>query len=204
MFYMNPDSTTTNFGYEEQSLFDKLKSNLAELVEFIAIVGAVIVVIRFFVAEPHRVDGSSMVPNFHTGDYIITNKLATRLSHPERGEVIILQNPRNASEAFIKRVIGLPEEKVRIQDGNVFVNGKQLDESYLPRGLKTPAGAFLAEGEETTVPSNQYFVMGDNRSASSDSREWGPIKNELIIGQAFLRYWPPQKFTLIKVEQPST
>lgn len=199
---MSPDTTPT-FGYEEQSLFDKLKNNVAELIEFVAIVGAVIIVVRFFVAEPHKVDGSSMVPNFHTGDYIITNKLATRLSPPQRGEVIILKNPRDTSVAFIKRVIGLPGEKVMVKGGNVFVNDKKLSEPYLPKELKTPAGAFLGEGEEVIVPPHQYFVMGDNRPASSDSREWGPVESELIVGQAFLRYWPPQKFTLLKIEEPS-
>lgn len=195
---MEPD-----FPVEEETFWSKLKNNFIELIEFIAIIGAFFVVIRFFIAEPHKVFGTSMVPNFNNGDYIITNKISLRLSEPKRGEVIILQNPRNPDQVFIKRVIALPEEKISISGGIVFVNNKALAEPYLPTGLKTQGGAFLSEGEEIVVPRDQYFVMGDNRGGSSDSREWGPIKTELIIGQAWLRYWPVQKFTLIDINKSS-
>ncbi len=182
----------------------KIKSNIIELIEFVAIMAAILVVIRFFIAEPHKVSGSSMFPNFHDQDYIITNKLATKLSSLERGEVIILTNPRDKSQVFIKRVIGLPGERVKLSNGLVFVNNQQLDEPYLPTGVKSHGEAFLADDEETVVPNNSYFVMGDNRGASSDSRELGPIPKELIIGQAFLRYWPINKFSIIKVASVSS
>ena len=144
-----------------------------------------------------------MVPNFHDGDYIITNKIGTRLGEPQRGEVIILQNPRNNDQDFIKRIIGLPLEKIKISEGKVYINGQPLEEPYLPVELRTSGGAFLANDEEITIPEGQYFVMGDNRGGSSDSREWGPIKKDLIIGQAWLRYWPPQKFTLLQISHAS-
>lgn len=189
--------------YQDESFGSKLKSNIIELIEFIAIMAAILVVIRFFVAEPHKVSGSSMVPNFHDADFIITNKLAVKLGGLERGEVIILTNPRNNDQVFIKRIIGLPGERVRLLNGLVYLNGKPLSEPYLPQDIKTPGESFLQDGEEVVVPNNQYFVMGDNRTASSDSREFGPISKELIIGQAFLRYWPLNQLGFISIGEDS-
>lgn len=192
-----------NYGIEEETFFTKLKNNIIELIEFTAIVGAILIVIRFFAAEPHKVSGNSMLPNFHNGDYIITNKLSLRFGPPERSQVIILQNPRNPNEDFIKRVIALPNEHIKVSEGKVYINNQELQEPYLPSGLKTQGGAFLGENEEITIPDNQYFVMGDNRGGSSDSREWGPIKLNLIIGEALVRYWPPQTFAVIRPNNPS-
>lgn len=188
---------------EGRSFWSSFGNKLIELIEFIAIIGAILVVVRFFVAEPHKVSGHSMVPNFQDGDYIITNKLVTRLDNLQRGKVIILQNPRNKDQVFIKRIVGLPLEQVSLQGGQVYINNKLFSEPYLPPGTLTPGESFLTEGESITIPEDQYFVMGDNRGASSDSREWGPISKDLIIGDAWLRYWPVQKFTLIKKDTPS-
>lgn len=188
---------------EDQSLWSKFTNGLIELIEFIAIVGAILVIIRFFVAEPHKVSGHSMVPNFQDGDYIITNKLTVRMDNPQRGEVIILQHPQKPSEVLIKRIIGLPNEHIKVSGGGVYINGQKLDEPYLPQGVKTQGELFLAEGEEITIPDDQYFVMGDNRPGSSDSREWGTVKKEQIIGQAWFRYWPPQEFGLIAIDHSS-
>lgn len=180
-----------------------VKNSLADFIQFAAVVIAVLAILRFFIAEPHRVDGSSMVPNFHSNDYIITNKLATRISTLQRGEVVILKNPRNTDQVFIKRIIGYPGETITLQDGNVLINGQILNEPYLPYGLKTPGESYLQEGQSIQIPANNYFVMGDNRSASSDSRELGPIPADLIIGQAIFRYWPPQKIGIIQIGKSS-
>ncbi|MDO8498838.1 MAG: signal peptidase I [bacterium] len=185
---------------EERTGWSKLKDGLIEFIEFIAIVIAILAIIRFFVAEPHKVSGSSMYPTFHDGDYLITNKLALRLGQFQRGEVVILQNPRNLDQVFIKRIIGLPLEHIKIQNGHVFINGRQLKEPYLHPGTTTQGGMFLREEEEVVIPENQYLVMGDNRGGSSDSREWGPVNKSLLVGQAWLRYWPPQKFTFIGID----
>lgn len=191
------------FENEQPSFWSKLGDNVIELIEFVAIIGAILIVIRFFVAEPHKVSGRSMVPNFQDGDYIITNKISLRMGPPKRGEVIILQNPRNTDQVFIKRVIGLPGERIKISQGKIYINDNPIDEPYLPAGLSTHGGAFLNEDETVTIPNDQYVVLGDNRSGSSDSREWGPVRKELIIGQALLRYWPPQQFKLIQIDQSS-
>lgn len=192
-----------NEGYYDDSSSGGVKSTIVEFLQFLAIVLAIGAIIRFFVAEPHKVSGHSMVPNFQNGDYIITNKVSLQMGSPVRGEVIILHNPRNADEVFIKRVISLPGEKIRLQNGYVFINDQKLDEPYLPAGLKTPTESFLSEGEEFVIPQDNYFVIGDNRGGSSDSREWGPVKKELIIGQAWLRYWPIQKAKLLQINKPS-
>lgn len=202
----NPTSyeNLTSPQVQDKSLGSKLKSNVAEFIEFIAIIAAILIVIRFLVAEPHRVSGNSMVPNFHDGDYIITNKLLMKISEPKRGEVIILQNPRNADQVFIKRVVGLPGDRIKIADGVVLINNQVLDEPYLPQGTVTLGEQFLTDGEEIIVPDGQYFVIGDNRGGSSDSREWGTVSGNLIVGQAFLRYWPINKVGIIQVDKSSS
>lgn len=178
----------------------KIKDSIIELIQFVAIVASILMIIRVFIAEPHKVSGNSMVPNFHDNDYIITNKLATRLSTPVRGEVIIIKNPRNPEkDVFIKRVIGLPRETIKLLNGKVYINGTLLSESYLPSGLETPGEGFLRDGSEATIPTDNYFVMGDNRKNSSDSRDFGFVSKEIIIGQAYLRYWPLDKITIIPV-----
>ncbi len=192
-----------SFQPQEETWSSKLKNNLTELIEFTAIVGAIVVVLHFFIAEPHKVSGSSMVPNFIDGDYIITDKVTKRFSSFDRGEVIILKNPRKPSDAFIKRVIGLPGEKIKVEKSHVYINGNLLPEPYLPTGTNTLGGAYLPEGEEKTIPANFYIVMGDNRTASSDSREWGPVDKDGIIGHPFLRYWPPDRAAMIRVNQKS-
>lgn len=188
---------------DEPSFWSKIRGSLAEFIEFVAVAAAILILARFFIAEPHKVSGSSMVPNFIDSDYILTNKIPVYSYDFKRGEVIILHNPRNPDEVFIKRIVGLPSEKIKIFNRQIYINGQPLSEPYLPEGLKTPGESFLTEGEEITIPDNQFFVIGDNRPASSDSREWGTLKKELIVGQAFIRYWPPQGFKIIKVNEKS-
>ena len=184
---------------EEQSFGDKFKNGLLELIEFVAIVGVIVLVVHFFVAEPHQVSGSSMVPNFHNGEYIITNKISTRFYPIKRGQVLIVHSPKPGdNKVFIKRVIGLPNERIRIYNGKVHINGEQLQEPYLPSNTLTSGEAFLQDSEQISIPDDQYFLIGDNRGGSSDSREWGPVKKEHIIGEAWFRYWPPGVLGLIK------
>lgn len=207
MEYQNNPTSYENLSnpeLQENSLGGKIKNNLAEFIEFIAIMAAVLIVIRFLIAEPHLVSGDSMVPNFHTGDYIITNKLLMKLSQPKRGEVIVLQNPRNSDQVFIKRVVGLPGESIKVSQGLVYINGQVLDEPYLPQGTLTSGQQFLTEDEEIVVPDDQYFVLGDNRGESSDSREWGPITSQLVVGQALFRYWPITKIGILQVGKASS
>lgn len=196
-------ATEPTYQVDKPSSVDNLKNNIVELIEFIAIVFAILMIIRVFVAEPHKVSGSSMIPNFHDGDYIITNKLAGRVSTPVRGEVLILHDPLDKNKVFIKRVIGLPTETIKISSGKVYINDQRLEEPYLPQGTVTREQNFLRNEVEKTIPEGNYFVMGDNRGNSSDSRDWGFLEKDLIIGQAFLRYWPLDKMMLITIAAKS-
>lgn len=184
--------------YPEDEQPTGVKNTLIELIEFVAIIAAILVVIRFFIAVPHFVSGISMQPNFLDGDYIITNKLAVTFNQLDRGEVIVVENPRKAEQALIKRIIGLPGESIKISQGKVFINGSELIEPYLASDVITPPGPFIQENEEIITPKDHYFVIGDNREHSSDSREFGPVKLDEIIGQALLRYLPLNRLAIIK------
>ncbi len=180
-------------------IFKGIWTVLLDLVETLVIAGAVFVVIYAFLFRPFQVNGQSMFPNYHNGEYILTNLISLKLETLKRGEVIVFKAPINQEKDFIKRIIGLPGETVSLKDGGVFVNRKKLDEtSYLPSDFKTYGGAFLAEGAEVIVPDNNYFVLGDNRNFSSDSREWGFVSKDKIIGKSFVVYWPPQDFKLVQ------
>jgi signal peptidase I len=147
--------------------------------------------------QPHKIKGASMEPNFPDGEYLLTDKLSYRFREPKRGEVIVFEAPRTNGEEFIKRIIGLPGENVSVRNGSVYINNKKLDEQYLNNSVLTGSGSFLTEGKQIIVPENNYFVLGDNRSASSDSRMWGFVSKDKITGRAFVTYWPPPEVGLI-------
>lgn len=180
-----------------KSFPDKLKDYFIEFFETIVVVGAIFALIYLFVAQFHKVSGNSMVPTFQSGDFLITEKVNYRLGSPKRGDIIVLKNPRDESQDFIKRVIGLPGDNVKIEGGSVFINGQLLSEQYLPNNTLTHPGAFLTEGNTIKVGTNQYFVLGDNRNHSSDSRDWGGVTKKEIVGKAFFRYWPPKDIGLL-------
>jgi signal peptidase I len=121
-----------------------------------------------------------------------------RLGDPKHGDVIVFKAPIDAEKDFIKRVIGVPGDKIRLQDGKVYRNGQLLNESaYLSPTVETHGGGFLRDGEDLIVPEGNYFVLGDNRPFSSDSREWGLLKRDLVIGVSLFVYWPPQNARII-------
>lgn len=168
----------------------KLINFFFDFLETIVVALSIFVVIYLFIVQPHEVKGNSMEPNFHNNEYILTDKLSFRFTDPKRGDVVIFKAPINPEVDYIKRVIGLPGEKIEIRDGKVFVNGRELPENYLTDKTYIFPGSSFKEGVEVKLAEDEYFVMGDNRSHSSDSREFGPISKKLIIGKAFLRYWP--------------
>lgn len=151
---------------------------------------AIFLIVYVFIAQPFQITGQAMAPNYVNGQYYIANKLTYRSTEPARGDVVVFKAPKDQDKDFIKRIIGLPDETVSLQDGKVYVNGQFLDEgSYLKGDVQTVGGAFLQEEQEITVPVNQYFVLGDNRPFSSDSREWGFVPKENIIGKIGLCYY---------------
>jgi len=164
-----------------------------EIVKISIIALIIVVPIRIFVFQPFFVRGASMEPNFHDFDYLIVDEFSYRLSEPQRGQVIVFYNPNDTSKRFIKRVIGLPGETVKIEHGQVMVKQESdffvLDESeYLPKGLATFGNIELPLGDD------QYFVLGDNRNVSFDSRSFGLLDSKLIIGKSAFRLWPISVF----------
>jgi signal peptidase I len=181
-----------------------VKSFLWELARVIIIAFVVMVGFRFFVAEPFIVSGSSMVPNYHNREYLIVNKLGYKTDEPKRGDVIVFRYPKDTSQYFIKRIVGMPGEKVKIQAGKVviynseFPEGKTLEEPYLPNQNVT-----FGSEDTVTLGSSEYFVLGDNRLASSDSRVWGILPKHDIIGEAWLRVFPLNAFGVTKFPDPA-
>ena len=182
------------FEYQPNEPKSSFKSHLIDFIESIVVIGAIFALVYLFIAQPHKVSGSSMYPTFVSGDYILTDKVSYRFNLPKRGDIVVLKNPRNESQDFIKRIIALPGDNIKVLGGRVYINDLLLDELYLKPEIATEPRTFLHEGEEIKVGLNQYFIFGDNRNASSDSREWGPITKEEIIGKVFFRYFPLQSF----------
>lgn len=169
-----------------------------DVVETIVIALAIFVIAYLFLFQPHQVRGNSMYPNFHDKDYLLTDKVSYRLGQPKSGDVVIFMAPKNEEYDYIKRVIGIPGDKVEItQDYKVKLNTQILDESYLPSDYQTFGGSFLEVGKVVTVPPDEYFVLGDNRNHSSDSRDWGFVPKSNIIGKAWFRYWPLNQMGLV-------
>ena len=182
-------------------VFKKIGTIFLDIVETVVIALAIFVIVYLFLFQPHQVRGSSMFPNFYDNDYLLTDKISYRLNIPKRGDVIIFKAPKNEEYDYIKRVIALPGESISINENNqVVLDNKIFNEPYLSPEIKTFAGVFLEIGKTVTVPENQYFVLGDNRSHSSDSRDWGFVPKENIIGKAWLRYWPPKMMGIISAK----
>jgi len=166
---------------------------IMDILETIVFVGSLFIVIYLFVAQPNQVKGASMDPTFASGDYIFTSKITYKMRNFNRGDVVVFRAPSNPDIEYIKRVIGIPGDVVMIQDSEVYVNGRQLTEDYIAAKTNLWENGFSREGEDVTVGEGMLFVMGDNRPRSSDSREFGLIPEESVIGQVFYRYFPPNK-----------
>ena len=164
-----------------------------ETIKVVVISLAIILPIRYYLVQPFFVKGASMEPNFEDGDYLLVDELSYRFYAPERGDVVIFRYPLDQSQFFIKRIIGLPSETIEIKDNTVTIYNKNkpegfiLKENYLAIEQKT-FGSSVAK-----LDDNEYFVLGDNRFQSSDSRRWGMVNRSLITGKAFLRPWPVTK-----------
>lgn len=182
---------------EDQNFFQRVASFVGDLIETFVMAGAIFVVVYFFLVQPHQVTGSSMLPNFSDGEYILTDKVSYHFRLPKRGDVIVFKAPKNQEKDFIKRIIALPGEKIKLEKGEIFINQEKLEENYLPSTIITLPKSLVGEGQETVIPLDEYFVFGDNRQHSSDSRDWGTVPQGLIIGRAWLRYWPLNKISLI-------
>lgn len=181
------------------SLFRKIYLFLIDTLQSLLIAAAVFLVIYVFILKPFQVKGDSMYPNFFNDSYVLTNVIALRFQNPKLGDVIVFKAPPEPEKAYIKRVIGVPGDTISIQNGQVVLNGISLNESaYLKPTVKTYGGTFLKEGQKIQVPADNYFVMGDNRPFSSDSREWGFVSKDKLDGFSFFVYWPVNEAKAVK------
>lgn len=176
------------------------KNEAWEWTKALLIAAVLVILIRWFIFAPFIVDGPSMEPNFHTGERLIVNKIIYDIRKPERGEVVVFHAPTGVD--YIKRVIGLPGEKVKIENNKVYINGEELPESYLVEAVANEkaktGGNYNKDFPETTVAEGSVFVMGDNRINSSDSRMIGSVAYEKIVGRADIRFWPLKKIGIVK------
>lgn len=181
------------------SILQKIYSFFIDTIQTILLAASFFLVIYVFFFRPFQVSGQSMFPTFHDKEYVLTNLIVMQFEEAKRGDVVVFKSPTDEEKDFIKRVIGVAGDTVSIVGGKVFVNDTQLDETqYLSSDVYTSTGSFMKEGQKVTVPNTRYFVIGDNRSHSSDSREWGFVKKTAIIGKSLFVYWPLPRARLVK------
>ncbi len=171
------------------------KQSSWELARFALIAIAIVIPIRIFIAQPFIVSGSSMIPTFENGQYLIVDEISYRLNEPKRDDVVVFRYPKDETKFFIKRIIGLPNEIVDIKGSSITIINKKhplgfiLDQSF----IKNKANSNI----RFVLKKNQYFVMGDNRPASFDSRYWGAVSKKLLVGRVFLRLFPISKIDIL-------
>ncbi len=161
-----------------------------EIIKLFVMSLAIVIPIRYFLFQPFVVKGDSMLPNFNSGDYLIVDEISYRFKNPERGDVIVFKYPQNPSYRFIKRIIGLPGETIEIKNNEVAVYSKDEQKQILNETLYIPDSKKTYGDIRIKLKENEYFVLGDNRPYSSDSRSWGPLPKENIIGKVFIRLFP--------------
>jgi len=196
-----PETEESNQGFFSTSLGAKILL-VWDFVKIVVVALIIIIPIRYFVFQPFIVSGSSMEPNFQNGQYLIIDELSYRFSNPQRGQIVVMRYPKNPKEFYIKRIVGLPGETVKIDNGRVMIfndshpEGVTLTEAYLPnQELSYPHDSNIVGGKKTlTLAADQYFMMGDNRLASSDSRDWGILPRSDMVGKVFIRVLPLSVF----------
>jgi signal peptidase I len=169
----------------EENKENQPKNSFWEWVKYILIALLIVIPFRYFIAQPYIVEGSSMDPTFKNADYLIVDQISKRFEEPKRGSVVIIKFPLDTSKFFIKRLMGLPGDMIEIKNGEVFVNNTAINEPYIIFDKKENFSKKLGE--------NEYFVMGDNRAGSFDSRMWGTLPKSDIVGRPFLRLLPLNK-----------
>lgn len=167
-----------------------------ELLKFVLIAFLIVVPFRWFVAQPFIVNGASMVPTFENGEYLIVDQISHRIKNPERGEVIIFKYPEDPSKYFIKRIIGLPGETLEIEGLQTKIINDEHPEGFI---IEEDYIVYQKNNKKMIIElkDDEYFVMGDNRAASSDSRLWGPLNDNLLVGRPLFRLYPVKRFNIL-------
>ena len=192
-----------NNSIPKKSFWKSFFSFTLEILKTVIISLAIILPIRYFIIQPFMVDGASMEPNFHDKEYLVINEISYRFNEPNRGEVVVFKNPIDTKQYYIKRIVGLPGETIKIENSKVYIKGInkddfiQIDESdYLPENTKT-----FGNIKGLKLEDDEFFVLGDNRKNSKDSRNLGPIKRELITGRVWIRGFPFKEATIFNFSE---
>lgn len=164
-----------------------VKDFFIELLQVVIVALAIIIPVRYFFIKPFYVKGASMEPSFFDHEYLVIDEISYRFKEPVRGDIIVFRYPRDPKQYFIKRIVGLPGETVQITGNQVFINGERVQEDYLAEGEQTRGEIVV------TLQPEEYFVLGDNRSFSLDSRSFGPLPRQYIVGKTWIRGWPFNK-----------
>ena len=164
-----------------------------DILETIVFIGSMFIVVYLFILTPNQVKGASMEPTFYTSDYILTSRVTYKFRRYERGDVVVFKSPKNPDIEYIKRIIGLSGDVIRITNEKVYVNDQLITENYISAPTNLWDVGCIRDNVPYTVPENYLFVMGDNRPRSSDSREFCAVDNQSIIGLVFYRYFPKDK-----------
>ncbi len=186
-------------------MLKKFLAYIFELVKVVVISLAIIIPIRYYLIQPFYVKGASMEPNFYDKEYLIIDEISYRFHEPVRGDIVVFRYPRNPEEFFIKRIIGLPGEKIQIKDGFVYIynqaqpSGFQLEEQYLSSDLRT----YGLNEETITLSDSEFYVLGDNRNSSKDSRSFGAVNEKYITGRVLLRGWPFNRINVFSAPEYS-
>jgi signal peptidase I len=192
------------------------QNSLVELVTIVAVALGLALGIQAFLVKPFRIPSESMVPTLEIGQRVLVDRVSFRFSDPDRGDIVVFKPPygepstcgverpsdepcpkgtaKKSDTNFIKRVVGLPGDHLKVIEGSVYINGKRQDEPFARLDAECPTCNLP---REITIPKGQYYMMGDNRGESADSREWGPVPKKWIIGKAFMTYWPPNRIGLL-------
>jgi len=176
---------------KELSAARKSRSFFSEVFQSVAIAVLLAVLIRLFILEPFYIPSGSMEPTLKENDRILVSKLNYYFEEPERGDVIVFKYPRDTSRNFVKRVVAVGGETLTVRNSDLYINGRVVPEPYLPPGLK------FDDFGPVEIPEESYFMMGDNRNNSDDSRVWGYLPENLIVGKAIAIYWPPGRTGMV-------
>ncbi len=200
MVELEPKKSDLPAGRQESGLpmHQEALAFIWETVKVVVISLAIIIPVRYFLVQPFFVKGASMEHTFEDGDYILIDEIGYRFHEPARGDVLVFRYPEDQTQFFIKRIIGMPNETVEIKNDQVKIYNPQYPKGVVLDELYLSAGQHTLGDMRVKLDPNEYFMMGDNRLQSSDSRRWGPLNKSLITGRAFVRAWPVSKFELFQ------